>query len=173
MKLTVDLAPDVIEILKGLEESPSGAIEHLARSYYSIMEDAGVESEPVVIPEPVTNTTTDDLPSQSDVETTMQHLSQPRGSLGEVRTRVHDKALPRDGNGLVQRNYIIASGAHILSSLLNTDEYTEHAEERIQAIQEVLSKIPEDTWNGASVPSLVDRAYSEILNGRRPVGTKT
>jgi hypothetical protein len=182
------LPEDVVEILQTITPNKSviDGIIQLTRSYFSIMEEQGQGSDPIPSQLPPsaaalgetpldTNAPPPDMPSHEEVSSFLSELTQPRGSLVEVRMRVHDKSLPRGSDGLVNSDYILACGAPIVESLLHDPAYTEETFTlRFTAIREVLSSLPEDTWtSGANIPTLVDRAYDELLKGRRPIGMKT
>ena len=144
-------------------------IVHLARSYDAIMEEQGQPGHPITIPHDDTKegrVEPSGMPSVSDIEGVMKETTQPQGSVAEVRMRMHDKSLPLSSDGLVNKDYVLASGVPIIQDLITTDQYIKTYELRFQAIREVLSRIPEDTWNGANIASLVERTYQELVNGR-------
>ena len=167
-----NLPADVLESLekvtgKGVEDG----IIFLAHSYDAAMEDMGRE-EPHFTVTPHPDNPTDDLPSMDAIERVLRDTGEVRGSLDEVRLRVHDKSLPRGTDGLVNADYILVSNVPVVQELITTDKYANSYDERFLAIREVLSKTPEDTWSGANIQALVDRAYQELLNGRRGTGSK-
>ncbi len=173
-KKSLTLPEDVITILQSVNTNLSEAICHLARSYDAIMEEQGQESQPVILPTPVEDAEEPSMPTAAEVESLMTNLSQPRGSLDEVRLRVHDKSLPRDVDGLVKADYILASGVPIVEELLHNGEYTEEEYTlRFTAIREVLSATPEDLWaTGLQIPLQVGIRQQELTKGRRPIGKK-
>lgn len=171
-----DLPVDVVDILLKINLDLGEAIAHLARGYDAMMEEQGADSNPIHMPPTVDAELTKmgDMPTRKDVDRLLEDISQPRGSLAEVRLRVHDKSLPRDADGLVRSDYIMACNAPIVESLLRDQTLDEETFTiRFTAIREVLSATPEDIWATAlQIPIAVDRRYAELLEGRRPIGKK-
>ena len=172
--ICLDIPKDVQDILT--KASPTGdmlsGIVFLAHSYDAAMEDMG-RDEPHFTITPHEDNPIGDVPPLSAIEDVLRDTGEVRGSLSEVRLRVHDKSLPRGKDGLVNADYILVSNTPVMQDLLTTDKYKDSYDERFLAIREVLSKVPEDIWSGANIQALVDRAYQELMNGRRGTGQKT
>lgn len=163
-----DLPEDVLQILS--RASPTGSvvdgIVFLAHSYEAAMTEAGVNEPHFTAPIHNDDEEVSDIPPLSAIEDALRNAGEIRGGAAEVRLRAHDKSLPRDKDGLVQSDYILVSDVAVVNELLSSDKFQAHYDERFLAIRTVLSRVPEDTWSGSNIPSLVDKVYNDILTGK-------
>lgn len=95
----------------------------------------------------------------ADVESTLRELTDP--NIGLKVTFKHDRTTPKDVDGLVPWDYILAGYKGIEAVKGAAEDYTDQGEARVAIIRTILSRIPEEHWESEQTKGILAKAIAQ------------
>lgn len=95
----------------------------------------------------------------TDIEEKLRELTDP--NIGLKVTIKHDRTTPKDTDGLVPWEYVVAGYKGIEAVKLAAEDYTDQGEARVAIIRTVLSRIPEEHWESEQTKGILAKALAQ------------